>query len=108
MDRLVESSKSNFAGMFPSTDIQVWNDTIDIRPLKKDHRFFVSMKECDFYSYLMQQYLMEIDFEQHLKKHKPLIDMLKNNSGMEIRHIHDITVLYDTLQTERRAGKMYV
>lgn len=109
------SAESNLAGMFPPSGDQIWNEDLAWRPvpvhtLAREYDYFLHVKRaCDRYEYEMTKYLNENDrFDRLIERHRPLIDYLKEHSGLENPQIKDIDHIYDTLSIEQSKGFKYV
>lgn len=105
------SAGANVAALFPPPSDQKLNDDLNWQPIPvhtvpmKDDYMLAAQKQCDRYDFEMQKITNGTMYKELLKRHKPLLDSLQENSGFSMTRLIRIAFLYDTLRTEQLKGR---
>lgn len=109
-DRTLISVLSNAAGLFPPTEDQIWNESINWQPIPihtiplDDDYLVYQDHSCDKIDTLADELLESNDIKSLLDEHNDLIEYLKKHSGIKIRDPGDFEIIYDSLTTEYLRG----
>lgn len=111
VDRTLQSSESNLAGLYPPHGNQVWNADIEWQPIPvhtvaavDDWLIGASVPECPVYDEAMQSFVTTGEFLELLNESKSIMQYISENSGLPIPFtlagLSYILLVRDTLYIE--------
>lgn len=111
VDRTLQSSASNLAGLYPPYGNQVWNADIEWQPIPihtvsegEDWLIGGSVPPCPVYDEAMHGLITTSEFLELLDDSKSIMQYISDNSGLPIPHtlagLRNMLVVRDTLFIE--------
>lgn len=111
VDRVLQSSEVNLAGLFPPKGFQIWNEKLKWQPVpvhtqpQTDDYLLAGDKRCNHFDYVMLQYMNGTEYKGFFERYSSLISYLEKYSGMKLPTITDLANLYDVLFIEQLKHK---
>jgi len=108
IDRTLMSAESHLAGLFPPTDDQLWNPSLQWQPIpvhtvSKDEDLLLSLSSpCPLYDKLLNELNQSPEIQAMIAKNKDLFAYLTEKSGRNVTTFEDVEFLYDVLFIETR------
>lgn len=109
-DRSIMSGLATLASLFKPNDDEKFIPTLNWQPIPVHAIPFAcdyllaTLKQCDRYDFEMGEFARGSFYRGLFEKYRETIEYLKENSGLEVKALLNVTLLYDTLYIEQLKG----